>query len=264
MRRNTHPLGYLLRPAVRWCVRRGVKIQEFIEISKGVFLDEAAREVARQTEDSNTSKLSAMTGLQRREVTRIFHDGDSQPRNISLPAKVLSAWTADFVTATGRPRVLTYAGAQSEFARLVSSVSKDLNSYTVLKELERSGAIERTTKGLRLVQSGFPVHHDSERGYELYSEESLDLLQAIDANLTAKTPVHHQIRTEYDNIPAPELPKIRAWIFEQGRQFHARIRAYLMKHDRDLASGNQKAGARSRVVLSSFAFSELLEKEEKQ
>lgn len=86
-----------------------------------------------------------MTGLQRRDVSRISGDRQSPTKDVTLLIRVVGQWSADkrFSNSRGKGRSLGVSGVNSEFAKLVKLVSKDLNPHTILFELERLGIIRR-------------------------------------------------------------------------------------------------------------------------
>jgi hypothetical protein len=253
-------LSCLVRAAVRFCVGRGIKIQEYVECLKTVFLEEAKIELERQNQEPTTSRLSLITGIQRREISRLNTSKNPEPKNISLATKVVGAWTSqpEYLGVNGKPRVLNFVGKDSEFSRLVRSISTDVSSYTVLNELERSETAERTNSGLKLIESGHSVNKDVVEGFKLIERDSIDLAASAQANIAAQTPLYHHIRTEYDNIPKQSLRKIRKWMLAKGREFHAQAREYLLDFDRDLSTNPGKGSDRTRVVISSFSFDEEL------
>ena len=138
-------LKQLLRPVARFCLNRSIKIQDAGEMLKYAFLEIAKEELQRDAKLVSNSRLSVMTGLHRRDVVRLLLDGVEISESAPLLLRVIGQWQQDsrFADKKGHPKSLSIEGKKSEFVDLVQSISKDLNPYTVLFELERVGAVRR-------------------------------------------------------------------------------------------------------------------------
>lgn len=130
----------------------------------------AEEEIARGGMKPNVSRLSAMTGLYRREVSQIFKK-QSAPlyQGVSLIARILARWEGDrkLCGDDGAPRSLTCGHRESEFSKLVASISKDTHEGTILNELRRARLVEVNEGRARLLKrEGFvkgrcgPRHYD--------------------------------------------------------------------------------------------------------
>ncbi len=247
-------LQVLLRPLFRFVVRQGVSFQEFNSIAKDFFVRTAAEELVALGAKVNVSRISACTGIHRDEVTRILRGANSeQERPLGPLARIIGQWEGDatFVSNTGSPRVLS----QAEFKQLVTSVSQHLNSGTILFELERSGLVERTKRGIKLVQQVVRHAENPSRGIELLSQDTESLMSAVSENLFARaTHPNLHIRTEYDRIIKSAIPQIREWILSEGAAFHKRVREYLSQFDADINPDPKKPFPETgRVVVTAFS-----------
>jgi hypothetical protein len=71
-------------------------------------------------------------------------------------------------------------------------------------------------------------------------------------------PKNLHIHTEYDNVPTKDLPKIRAWLLDQGKAFHRRAREYLSRFDRDVSRTSSESDSGSgRVIVTAFSWTEV-------
>src|SRR5262245_45968871 len=129
----------LLKPLVRFLLRRGVRLQEAAELLKAAYIDVAREELTRSAQSPNISRVAVMTGVHRKDVTRLLSENRELKSSSNLVARVLNLWQHDarFTTKAGEPRTLSYEGKENDLVTLVSAVSQDLNPYTVLFELER-------------------------------------------------------------------------------------------------------------------------------
>jgi hypothetical protein len=254
-------LPYLLRPIVRLCVRYAVKFHDVESALKELFVAEAKNHLLQLGQANSLSKISIMTGLQRPAV-KAYLNKSRVPSGESLLNKVIGAWvTKDkFITSHGAPRVLTVDGKSSQFASLVYSVSQSLNPYTVLFELERANLVRRTPKGIQLLSNSFNSRHDIEQSLKYLASDISDLAATIEHNITSTTTTpNHHLTTEYDNIPANKLDKIKSILLIEGDKIHRKIRKILSKFDCDISGASYNKES-IRVSFCSFATSEVKNK----
>ena len=220
---------------------------------------EVAEEMLRTSTDKiNVSRISVLTGITRPEVKRIYKEGraPSVRTEASLHARVMNCWEQDAAYATKgrRPKVL----AEDEFRQLVSTVVKHVNPGTVLFEMQRSGAVERTARGLRLSDPYVGGVDQEKSRVELLADDLETFFAAVEDNLQhQEEPRNLHLRTEYDNISATDLQKIREWFLREGRALHRKARGYLSTLDLDLKSRSddkRRSAGGHQVVLSSFSF----------
>jgi hypothetical protein len=252
-------LKVLLRPVALFSLRHGIKTPEVLESLKSALVDLATEELSRRHEKTTKSKLAIMTGLQRRDVTRLLEAEDQTTAPHNIMTKIIGQWRShpDF-SKKGVPRKLTVSGAASEFFSLVQSISKDLNPYTILFELERIGAVKRQDELLELSVSSYNPRADLERSFSLVTGDTEDLIKCVEENVleTPEIPNLH-IKTTYDNISSEDVPSIRQWILKKGAEFHAEIRAFLGKLDKDLNPSLFNKSGGTRVCVGSFSRIEL-------
>ncbi|NMC62332.1 MAG: hypothetical protein GYA55_04120 [SAR324 cluster bacterium] len=251
-------LRALLRPISRFCLKRSIRLQDFIEIAKSVFLEAAAEQVRLQGAIVSTSRLSVITGLHRRDVMRLFNKQESKlGTDTSLVARVIGQWQQDprFSSKSGKAKILKLEGKCSEFTELVRSVSKDLNPYTVLFELERIGAVSRQQGTICLQSAVYVPTGDVAQGLSLLAADSADLIAAVDENIfSPKELPNLHIKTQYDNLCVENVPEIRKWFLEKGEKFHKEARSFLSKFDKDINPKlkNKTGGARAAIATFSF------------
>lgn len=256
------PLRAILRPVVRFCLRRGLSFQAFLDLSRALFVEEARKEIERGGDSANVSRISALTGLNRRQVTEQTVSPDPKPSSATMLSRVTGTWENDrrFSSRDGKPRLLSCEGTGSEFHYLVAAVSKDLNAYTVLKELERAKRVEREDGGVKLLASSFIIRGDSEEGFRLLGDDVHELVCAVEENVLERPRVPNlHLRTEYTRVRAAEAKRVREWLLEEGSALHARARKFLSTLDLDLHPVDvQRTGGRNkpvdsiRVVLGTF------------
>ena len=253
-KRRLECLRLLLRPAARYCINNSMTLQDIFLVAKEVLVDVADDEMRKQNKKVNISRLSVMTGVHRRDVMKIFNDGERLDESISLVSRVISQWENDrrFKGKNGRPKVLSLKGDRSQFRKLVSTVSQDLNPGTVLFELERSGMVEKTDKGLKL-KSVAHVQKGADEGFELLARDNEDLVLSVVENVEDQPkPLNLHARTEFTNLYVDDVPTVRKWLLKEGTAFHKKVRNYLAKYDKDINPKASKSGG-ARAVLCAYS-----------
>ncbi len=250
-------LPHVLRPIVRFCLRYAIHLGVVVDALKEEFVTIAKEELARRGDEESASKLSVMTGVHRKDVSQIVSGSSKREdsvKSLSLYARIIGAWQQKdrFRGKNKRPRTLMYEGVRSEFGELVRSISSDLNPYTVLNELERIGAVEKTERGVRLLSRAYSPRNDATAGFSLLERDMNDLMLAVEGNVLGNgKSLHHHGQTEYDNIPAEACAKVQSWLMREGSALHERARIFLSQFDRDLSK--TVGSGRYRVSLGSFS-----------
>ena len=248
---------------VRFCLRRSLKLQEIIEATKGAMLEVAQEEQRKSNSEASVSRLSIMTGIHRGDVIRLSNGAAEKQPLPNIITRVIGQWRSDrrFHTADGRPRVLEFDSKTSEFASLVKSVSHDLNPYTVLFELERIEAVERTNRGLKLVAKNLILKEDAQAAFKHLSLDADDLISSVEENVFQVQPIKNlHLKTEYDKVGKKNLEKIRKWFLVEGSAFHDRARNFLSQFDQDINPSAKKDSSYARIAISTFS---RVEEEEK-
>ena len=248
----------MLKPALRFCLRNTFGIRKVFEIIRSLLIELAVEELRASGEKVNVSRLSVLTGMSRREVTRIYRDDEPVTSPPMLVQRVSNRWQQhpNFLTKAKKPRVLTYKGEDSEFAALVRMVSTDVKPGTMLSQLERLGMVEKTKHGLKLKEQVEFFTKDPRKGLELLSKDASTLIQAGEENLFRPRDTRNlHLHTEFDNIYHEDVPAIRQWIFERGQLFHRHVRDYLSNFDKDV-SGDQGKAAGAKVIVGAFSWTE--------
>lgn len=246
----------ILRPLARYCLKHSFYLQDIVEVLKRLMSDEAERILLSQGQKVNISRISALTGIHRKEIPRL-QEGEVASESKSLISRILGQWQYDkrFTDGRKRPALLKLDSSDNSFAALVASVSTDLNPGTVLFELERLGLVKKQDERVKLNKSHHPVSGDTKAALGLLSSDIDDLISAVQTNLENQSSVHLHGRTEFDNVDPDSVSKIRNWLIVEGKEFHKRAREYLAKFDRDI-SGKKSTQPGVRVSVGTFSFDE--------
>ena len=250
-------LRRILAPIVRYMLRKGVNIQNFIEVTKRVFVDVARDELLQSTSKVNASRLSMVTGIPRQDVTRISKAAALPPAATeSLLSRVINRWRQDptYLTKGKTPRVLSCDGSESEFQSLVTSVNKHVKPGTVLFELKRSGAVTKTSQGLKLIRPPERPPEEWVGPITALAEDIDTLIHAVDQNVVNPEKARNlHLRTEYDNIIKVKIPEVCDWLQKEGRKFHGQAREFLAKRDHDVNPAQDEEGG-GHIVVTIFTY----------
>jgi hypothetical protein len=252
----------LLRPIAQLALSSGIQLPEIEQALKLALLDAVSHEIYKSGGTPNVSRLSIASGINRREVSKLWKNHHPNVNRLPILVRVIGLWqnSSKFINKNGTPRTLTYEGMKSEFFTLVASVSKDINPYTVLSELERAELVVKSKRGLKLTADAYQPTKDLEASLNILTNDQNDLLKAVGQNIFEREKIPNlHLRTEYDNIPETDLPKIRRWLLKEGVLLHRKIRKFLSSYDRDFSkkrAKNSSSSSAARVALSSFSITE--------
>lgn len=250
-------LSLLLRPVARFCIRHSLKLQDVVDGIKVELVRVGAEELRSRGERCNTSRLSVMTGMHRRDVSKLESGATVDTSGKDLITKVIARWQTDsrFCRTDGVPRVLSLRdGLKSDFAQLVASISQDVNHAAVLGELKRVGAIEEKKTGVALVKSSYVPVGDVKASFSICARDIEDLTCAVEHNLLNPKEIPNlHARTEYDNVRPEAIESIRCWFLKEGHQFQAKVREFISQHDQDLNPQMNYRGKGVKVMLGMFS-----------
>jgi hypothetical protein len=181
----------LLRPLVRILLRNGVAYGSFAELAKKVYVDVAFAEFAPTNRKQTISRVSALTGLTRKEAKRLHElehtdtHGSSQRYNRAV--RVISGWVNDkeFHDALGQPQILPVEGASASFSALVRKYSGDVPPQSMLSVLMSASAVEKAGDQLRLIQRAYVPGKDPADKLSILGTDTAELIATIDHNLVS-------------------------------------------------------------------------------
>ncbi len=246
-----------MTPLVRFALKRGIPLNDFVEVLKRAYVRCAEVELAAHNPNPSASRIAAITGVHRKDIVRFTNDTTPRDPNESVIARVMTQWKHDrrFSRRGGIPKKLTTEGHGSEFAELVSAVTgRDISFYAILHEMERLNIVRRESGVAELLWNDFAPHPGLEDAMTMFAHDSNDLLAAIEENVvaTSETPNLH-LRTIFDNVALEALPEIREWLLNEGSEFQKRVAEYVSQFDKDLEPSLKDSEGGGRVFCASFS-----------
>ena len=140
-------------PVARILIRSGVGFREFSEIVRTAYVEIASSDHGLRGRPTNISRIAAMTGIGRKEVSRLRNltaEYQSNPIATLHPlSDVLLHWFTDpaYVDRDGRPKALPFHGEPVSFSKLVREYAGDVPAGAVKIELVRRGSVSEDTHG---------------------------------------------------------------------------------------------------------------------
>jgi hypothetical protein len=252
-----------LRPVAGWLLRSGVTWKEFAELSRNVFVAAATEEFGIRGRPTNVSRVALLTGLARREVRRErLVAGTTEPRAeeaLNHASRVLTGWhlDAEFLDATGRPRVLAADGEGATFAALLKRYAGDIPATALVKELLKSRSIERLEDGTyRVLRRYYMPRPMDSRSVERAGSVLADLVATVEHNLARKSdePSRFEGRAQNRHIDPRHLPAFRAFLEREGQGLLERMDDWLATHE--VAADAAADAPRLRLGVGVYAINE--------
>jgi hypothetical protein len=212
----------LLTPLAQLCVGKGITIQMIEERLREAFVHAARQVHADQPSARLTSRISATTGLTRREVTRL----ESQPVRERAPhrspvTELFMRWLADpaLRTDNGRPGPLPRHGPAPSFEALAQSVTRDVHPRTLLEELTRLrlAKLDERSDTVHMLQEAFVPRGDWARMVGYLGDNVGDHLRAATANVLGNGNEELEQAIFADELSVKSLAQARTLMMQQWR-----------------------------------------------
>ena len=244
----------LLRPLVRVLLRNGIPYGTFAELAKWVYVEVASSESGIHGRSQTTSRISVITGLNRKEVKQLRET--ATPRDLGAAerynraARVINGWLNDnrFTDVEGSPLDLPIEGKTVSFSSLVKAHSGDIPTRAILDEMLRVGVVEIENDEVTLLAGGYIVKKSDADKISIMGNDVSELISTIDHNMRCNPDrALLQRKVMYDNIPEEILEEIKPVIFKKSTEFINSINKIISGCDRDMnaditGTGKRKAG----------------------
>ncbi|PLY02178.1 MAG: hypothetical protein C0623_04110 [Desulfuromonas sp.] len=258
----------LLKPLVRILLRNGVPFGVFEELARWTYVDVAFQESSLPGRKLTDSRVSIITGLSRKEVSRLKKIDAPEDNEAALrfnrAARVIGGWTRDprFLDMSGQPAKLSLQEGENSFNDLVRAYGGDVPTRAVFDELLRVGSIASTGEGtVELVDRAYVPNTGLSEKIEILGTDVGDLISTIDHNIEAGSdPKRFQRKVAYDNIPEEAAATFQVESAEKAQQLLEEFDRFLAAQDRDLNPGKKGTG-RKRVGIGVYYFEEDKKKE---
>ena len=246
----------LMEPLATLAIARGVPFATLEDMLKTAFVDAASEAHPHLPEHRKVSRISTVTGLTRREVTRLTQPKLDAPATVRRPpaTRVFTRWLADpsLKTPQGEAMALPRQGPPPSFEALAQSVTRDVHPRSLLDELCRLGLAQIEGELVHVVQDSFVPRGDGDRMLGFLGNNVGDHLRAAVANVLSDPPTHLE-----QAVFADELSPESVIAFRQLMRAHwktlldAAVPALNQLIDDDRAAGRRQ-DQRVRVGLYTY------------
>ena len=243
----------VLRPFASMLLRCGMTWKEFSDLSKSVFVEVASEEFGIKNRPTNVSRVSILTGIDRKEVKRQRELNAAKTPvacgKTNNATRVLSGWyqDADYLDDTSAPKLLSDTGPAPSFASLCGKYGGNVAATTMLKELLDTDTVARDENGLLhpLRRYYQPAVRDDEN-LKFATERVRELFEAINTDIFPGDSESRKFCgfAANDTIPEEIIPKYREYLDKRGQEFLEEVDDWLTKHE-----VQRKAGGDNPVRL---------------
>jgi hypothetical protein len=244
---------HFMVPIARFMLGIGVSYKEFAEISKLAFVQVASDEYGVRGRKTNMSRVSVMTGLNRKEIRkireRLKNEDWSLDPELSKPASLLSVWFTEprYLEPNGSPLSLAFEASSTgpSFTELVREVGGDIPPGAMLKELIRAGCVTELQPGVwkairrQYSPSGVDVFQVQRFGECLH-----DLAETISTNYLRNTERSQRLfefRAVANGIDPSATQELKKLVVSKGESYLELVDNWLTAHTADAASRESQA-----------------------
>lgn len=236
----------MLRPLVRLAVHSGVVYKEFSGLAKEEFVDVCAKDFGIGGRPTNISRITAMTGIGRKEVKRIrdeFSAGDDDHnggRSMDRMTALLSGWHQDACfLCHGKPLDLPLEAPSDRpsIMLLAKKYAGDVPIGVLLKELVAARCIAQLdNNAFRALKRHFTPPKNDPKALLRASRVNREYMNTIFHNLyvAGKETGRHSLfegRASNSGIPVELLDSFGWFMEREGQAFLERVDAWLSEHE---------------------------------
>jgi Family of unknown function (DUF6502) len=250
----------VLQPLADLCLAKGVTIQSIEQHLRLAMVQSALKAHGQLSSTRLTSRISASTGLSRREVARLQADSVDTPARQPRPSsatEVFTRWLSDpsLRGADGQPLPLPRLGPVPSFERLAQSVTQDVHPRSLLDELCRLGVAtwDKTTDLVQLQNNAFVPQGDWARMTAFLGDNVGDHLRAATANVLGSGKEHLEQAIFADELSTHSLQAFRALMGTQWRELLQTLTPQLEQLIEDDKLAQRAQDQRVRVGLYTWA-----------
>lgn len=251
----------VLAPLVRLLIAKGIPYQMASEILKRSYVD-AARKHFPATEGETATRLSLLTGLNRKEIRRLTTElaEMKKPEDMtSYAAAVYAVWSRvrRWRDRDGKSKPLPRRamGREASFDDLVRSVTLDHRPSAVLEELVRLHyAHEDATGTVHMNARAFLPQQIFEDKLTALGENLEDHTAAAVQNVLLEKPVHLERSVFSDELSTVSVERLRALVNSHWQQLHdASIESAVTAEEEDIEKQRPR---NQRIRLGMYFYSE--------
>lgn len=215
-------MAHLLKPFAKLGLAKGVPIQAIEELVRHAYVDAAKQACEGDNPDRLTSRISTMTGLTRREVSRIQQTSTPElPATRSAATDLLTHWTSQkgYVDKHKKPMAIPRQGPAPSFEALAAHVTKDVHARSLLAEMIRLNLVihRKATDTVKLLDDIFVPNDDWPQMVGFLGTNVGDHLEAAVTNVLGDGHQHFEQALLADELSEESITQAKALISTQWR-----------------------------------------------
>ncbi|HID81877.1 MAG TPA: hypothetical protein EYH06_08720 [Chromatiales bacterium] len=227
----------LLRPLVRILLRNGMAYDSFSSLAKQVYVKVAFDDFAPDGKKQTISRVSALTGLTRKEVKRLHELPRSEAVEVrqryNRATRVIGGWLHDsrFKDKDGQIADLYLDETTPSFITLVKDYSGDIPTKAMLSTLEKAGSVKVEDGKVILVKHAYIPGNDSTEKLNILGTDVAELTATIDHNLEQPEHPHFQRKASNKAVAAESLDEFRALMGKKSMDLLEELDAWMSAHE---------------------------------
>jgi hypothetical protein len=225
----------VLRPLIRFALARRIPIQVIVDLLKKLYVDVTMEEFSLPEKRLTDSRISVLTGLQRKDIKAIRETADDDATWFAsagpLP-RLVARWrsAADYQDEDGNPLSLPKTGPGPSFESLVGMISHDIHARTVLDDLIALGLVTTDEDKITLIAEAFLPRADENALLGYLSNNLGDHATAAVANVLSAPAAapHFERAVHYNYLSADSLNDLEALSRRLQQQTLEQINAHAL------------------------------------
>jgi hypothetical protein len=214
------PLQRILRPLVRLLIRSGVTYPALADLLRQLYVQIAERDFALPGKSQTDSRVSLLTGIHRKEVSKLRGVGtpvSDVPTAVSRSSTIISKWLSSpqMTDADGRPLPLPRISKDPDtpsFESLVASVTRDMRPRAVLDDWLSQGLVTIDEAGdIHLSDSAFVPRAGGDALAYYFGRNIHDHVAAAVANVEGNGPRFMERAVHYDGLTEQQSAELEAF-----------------------------------------------------
>ena len=236
-------LDALLAPKARILVARGIGFPDFAERMKTHYMVAAERQAHAEGKKVTDSRLSVLTGLQRRDISRLKGSKPEEKRVHHL-SRLVALWQ----TQAGYSREIPRSGPAPSFEALAQDVHRDVHPRTMLDTLQAAGTVQVDGDTVTLLETSYQPLAGTDDQIAYLAKNVGDHAAAATENVLGRGPRHFERAVHYTRLSAEHVAELEA-------EFRAAEMATLEKISQKAAKMKQTSIGSARFRAGSFFYS---------
>ncbi|MEO1364986.1 MAG: DUF6502 family protein [Pseudomonadota bacterium] len=227
-------LDLIFRPLTRLAIAKGVRFADASERLRRAYLFAALQVAGRDVTDS---KLSVMTGLQRRDVARLRAEPEEAAPRPDPLSRLVALWLAEHA---GAP--LSRSGGAVSFDALARRIRKDIHPRTSLDALVAAGTVGLDGDTVRLLKQAYVPLEGSDDQLRYLGQNVGDHMAVAVGNVLGER-MSPELAVHYDGLSDAAIETLREmWRDRMGTVLQEMNARALALQDDSPGAGRFRAG----------------------